>query len=82
MEGHTLNVENCKRISATEISGVDAFSERQMVLSYTGGRIIVSGSGMKIANFSKSTGAFSATGNIFSVRYAQKGEGLRKKLFK
>lgn len=82
MENHTVTIENLKRVSATEIQSVDSFSDRQMVLSYAGGRITVQGSGLKIINFSKSTGAFSATGDIASVRYTQKGLNLKQKLFR
>lgn len=81
-EGHNLSIEQCKRISATAILSVDAFSDRQIVLAYAGGRIIVNGSGMKITNFSKTSGAFSATGEITGARYMQKGGSLRQKLFK
>ena len=82
MEGHNLTVEQCNRITATEIISVNAFSDRQIILSYSGGKIIVAGSGMKIVGFSKSSGAFSATGEIISVRYAAKGVGLKQKLFR
>lgn len=81
-EGHNLSIEQCKRITATQITSVDAFSDRQINLSYAGGRIIVSGSGMKIVNFSKTSGAFCATGEIFGVRYSGKSESLKRKLFK
>ncbi len=79
---HSLNIEQCKRVSATAIDSVDAFSDKQIILSYSAGRIIVTGSGMKIVNFSKTSGSFAATGDIISVRYAAKGMGLRQKLFK
>ena len=79
---HTLNIEQCKRISATAIESVDAFSDKQITLSYQSGKIIVAGSGMKIVNFSKSSGAFAATGEITSVRYAAKGLGIKSRLFK
>lgn len=81
-EGHNLTIEQCKRISATQISSVDSFSDKQIVLGFAGGRIVVNGSGMKIVNFSKTSGAFSATGEITAVRYAKKGGSLRQKLFK
>ena len=81
-EGHNLSIEQCKRITATAIQSVDAFSDRQILLSYQNGRIVVNGSGMKIVNFSKTSGAFSATGEISAVRYMQKGSSLRQKLFK
>ena len=82
MEGHTITIEQCKRINATEITSVDAFSDKQIILSYAGGRIIVTGNAMKIVGFSKSTGAFSATGEIISARYSTKGTGIKQKLFK
>ena len=82
MEGHTLTIEQCKRITATEITSVDAFSDKQIILSYSGGRIVVTGSGMKIVGFSKSTGAFAAAGEIISARYSNKGTGLKQKLFR
>lgn len=81
-EGHNLSVEQCKKITATQIASVDSFSDKQLVLTYSGGRIVVIGSDMKITNFSKSSGAFAATGNIISVRYAAKGSSLKQKLFK
>lgn len=82
MENHIINLENMRRISATEITGVDSFSDKQIVLSFSGGRIVVAGTGIKIVNFSKSSGAFSATGEFASVRYMQKSSGFKQKLFK
>lgn len=81
-EGHNLTVEQCKKISATAITSVDAFSDKQIILSYGGGRISVNGSGMKIVNFSKTSGSFAATGEIAAVRYIGKGGSLKQKLFK
>ncbi len=65
-EGHSLNIEQCKKISATAISSVDSFSQHQIVLSYSGGRIVVAGSGMKIVNFSKTSGSFAATDSLLA----------------
>lgn len=81
-EQHILSIENRKRITATQIEAVDAFSPTQIVLSYTGGRIIVTGNGMKITAFSKTNGNFSASGEITSFKYCQKGLGLKQRLFK
>lgn len=81
-EQHILTVENRKRISATQIEAVEAFSSTQLVLSYAGGRITVAGSDMKITAFSKSNGSFTACGTINSVKYAQGAGRLRQKLFK
>lgn len=81
-EQHLLSIENCKRITATGISSVDAFSPTQLILSYSGGRIIVTGSEMKITAFSKTSGQFSANGTVTGVKYAGKAMGFKQKLFK
>ena len=81
-QGHIISIENRKRLTATQIEAVEAFSATQLVLSYAGGRIIVTGSDMKITQFSKSTGAFSANGLFAAVKYAQKGGSLKQRLFK
>lgn len=81
-EQHVLNIENCKKLTASGITAVEGFSPALLTLSYVGGRIVVSGSEMKITSFSKTTGALSATGNFSGVKYAGKAESLRKKLFK
>ena len=80
-EGHTLTIENRKRITATQIDAVNSFSASQIVLQYQGGKIVVSGSDMKITAFSKSSGQFTAQGSIDGVKYAHSGSGL-KGLFK
>lgn len=80
-DGHIITIENRKRITASKIDAVDSFSPSQLVLSYDGGRIVVTGSEMKITSFSKTNGMFSAMGTITGVKYTQKGMGL-KKLFK
>jgi len=81
-ENHSLTIEQCKKVTATAISSVDAFSDKQIILSYTGGRIVITGSGMKIVNFSKTSGSFAAAGTVTGAKYIQKGGSLRQKLFK
>ena len=80
---HSLNIEQCKKITATAIDSVDAFSDRQIILSFSGGRIVISGSGMKISGFLKSSGTFTATGvEISQVKYLPRGGSLKQKLFR
>lgn len=81
-EQHVLNIENLKKLTASGIASVDSFSPTLLNLSYQGGRISVGGSNIKIDSFSKTTGALSATGEFRTVKYSDKGETLRKKLFK
>lgn len=79
---HSVSIEQRKKISATAIESVDAFSERQITLSFSGGRIIVTGSKLKIINFSRSSGAFAAIGDVEGVRYTGGATSLRRKLFR
>jgi len=67
---HTLTIENRKKVLATRIDAVSAFSAGQIVLLYGGGKIIISGADMKIVAFSKSSGEFSAVGQITAVKYS------------
>lgn len=79
---HIITIENRKKISATAIESVDSFSPTQIVVSHSGGKIIVSGGGMKIINFSKSSGQFTASGEINAFKYVAKGTSVKQKLFK
>lgn len=81
-EGHIISIENRKRLTATQIEAVEAFSPTQLILSYAGGRIAVTGNDMKITAFSKSSGSFAASGTFTSVKYQQKGVALKQRLFK
>ena len=70
MEGvaHSVSIDECKRISASGIESVDAFSATQIVL--------------KIENFSKGSGAFSAAGTITGVKYAARAVKIVRRLFR
>jgi hypothetical protein len=78
---HSVTIEGRKKFSATAIESVNSFSDRQIILGYSGGKIVVTGSGMKIVAFSKTGGAFVAVGEIDSVRYTG-GGGIKQRLFK
>ncbi|MCD7729737.1 MAG: hypothetical protein LUI60_07510 [Clostridia bacterium] len=79
---HSVTVEDCKKVSATAIDSVDGFSPSQIILSFSGGRIIIAGAGLKIVNFSKASGNFAAVGTVNGVKYASKGVKLSQKIFK
>ncbi len=79
---HALTIEQQKKLTATAIESVDSFSDRQMVLSCKENRIVIVGEGLKILQFSKTSGAFSAVGQINSVKYTAKGINFAKKIFK
>ena len=80
---HSLNIEERKSFNATEIKEVAAFSDKEVkLIAKNDGVIVISGDGLKIDGFSKSSGAFSLTGNVRSVRYGGAKESFFKRIFK
>lgn len=79
-EKHSLNIEGCASITATAIDEVCAFSSSEIALLCGESKLVIAGSDLKISNFSKESGAFSATGHIHGVKYVQK-HSLAKRLF-
>lgn len=83
---HSLTIERQKSLSATGVESVSAFSETQIVLVLTGGnggageKLYVTGTALKITGFSKTSGTFTATGNITGARYG--GKSLRSRIFR
>ena len=79
---HSLTIEQQKSITVTGFESVASFSESQIALSLAGSnvKLYVTGSGLKITGFSKTSGTFTATGSVSGVRYG--GKSLKAKLFK
>lgn len=73
---HTLTIEERKKITMTGVESVTAFSPQQISLNLSGGKLVVTGSDLKITAFSKTSGTFSATGNISALRYGGGGARL------
>lgn len=77
----TALIEQQKKITVTGVVSVDAFSDRQIALTLENGTASVSGEDLKIVNFSKSSGSFTAVGKVSGIRFAGKREKLSKRLF-
>ena len=78
---HTVIIEQRKLITVSGVESVNSFSEVRIVLTRIGGeKMSVVGTDLKITNFSKSTGAFTAEGSITSVQYG--GKGIAARIFK
>ena len=78
----TALIEQRKKITLTAVESVDSFTEKQISLTLEGCRAQIAGEELKIVSFSKSSGAFSATGKIAALRFVQgKGKALAR-LFK
>ena len=77
---HSLTVDQRKRMRATGVESVVAFSATRITLNLSDGiRLYIAGNGLKITAFSKESGDFEAVGELLSASYGAK---LGSKLFK
>lgn len=77
-----LTIEQQKTITLTAIEGVISFSQTQILLSNTAGRIAITGENLKITGFSKQNGTFSAVGSVTGVKFLSGKLKLKNRLFK
>ena len=78
---HSICIEQRKSISISGVESVSAFSEVKIMLTLiSGDKLQVIGSGLKIVGFSKTSGTFTAEGNVSGVQYG--GKSFVAKLFK
>lgn len=78
----TALIEEQKKISMTSVESVDSFSNQQITLTVSNGKAVIYGDGLKIVNFSKSNGNFTADGKILGLKYLAKHEKVIKRLFR
>ena len=76
---HTLTIDQKKRLRATAVESVSAFSSTRITLNLSDGRLFIAGNSLKITAFSKESGDFEAVGEIVSASY---GGRMGSKLFK
>lgn len=74
----------CKNgADAKGVKEVEGFSDKEIkVLVVDERKLVVTGSGLRIVNFSKNAGELSVCGTINAVTYRNKGEKIIKRLFK
>jgi hypothetical protein len=78
---HSISLEQRKNLTVSGVESVTAFSEVKIVLSLIGGeKMNVIGMGLKITGFSKTSGSFTAEGQITGISYG--GKSFVSKLFK
>lgn len=78
---HSIELEQRKNLSVSGVESVSSFSEVKIVLSLSGGeRMTVLGSGLKITGFSKTTGSFTAEGDVMGISYG--GKSFAARIFK
>lgn len=78
---HFVELEQRKNLTVSAVESVASFSEAKIVLVLHGGeRMNVIGSGLKITSFSKTSGAFTAEGEVVGISYG--GKSLASRIFK
>lgn len=80
--GSVLTVEQQKKISLTGVESVDGFSDTEIRMTVAGKKMRIAGSNLKVLSFSKGSGAFSAIGEVSSIRYGGAKGKFFQRLFK
>lgn len=73
----TLSLEQQKRLNMSAVEEVKSFSDTKIVLTSCGKSVIICGTGLKIDNFSKTSGQFSMTGIVTQIRF---GSNLKRRI--
>ncbi|MDE5592844.1 MAG: YabP/YqfC family sporulation protein [Clostridiales bacterium] len=79
---HSVNMTDRKKAVMTGVSKVDGATETQIDLTTALGRLIVTGSALKIAKFDDADGNLTLQGNIDGIKYAAARVPLIKRIFK
>ncbi len=80
---HSLIIDNQKKVSITDVSQVNGFSEKEIKITLNSGeKISILGTEMKIINFAKDSGNFVAEGQILGVKYQGKSVNFIKRIIK
>ena len=78
---HSLELLQKKQLTVSGVESVASFSEVKIVLKlFSGERITILGSDLKITGFSKTSGSFTAEGDFVGISYGAKS--LASKIFK
>ncbi len=71
-----------KKASLTGVTKVDGMTDTQIDVTTCLGRLIITGSELKISKFDVDDGNLALTGNIDAIKYAQAKQSLIKRIFK
>jgi len=86
MDAHVVNIDNRERITVTEVSDVESFSEEIVFLTLKNGGLVIRGEDLHIQKLDLDEGKVLISGAIGSAVYTEKkdrGEkGFLKKILK
>ena len=79
---HSVTMTDRKKASMTGVTKVDGAGDNEISLTTCLGRLIVSGTELKIVKFDEQDGDLTISGNIDGLKYAQQKAPLLKRIFK
>jgi len=79
---HAFNMTDRKKAALTGVNKVESSNAAEIVLTTCLGRLIVTGSELKIDRFDVSVGELALSGNIDAVKYAAQKQPFIKRIFK
>ncbi|MGI6727123.1 MAG: sporulation protein YabP [Anaerovoracaceae bacterium] len=83
---HSLNIEDRKQITVTEVVDVDSFNEEAILLSIQGGGLLLKGQEMHIQKLDLEEGKVIITGSVNSAVYTEQKDkaegGFLKRMLK
>ena len=82
IETEKVVLEIRKKLTMTGVETVDGFTEQRLTLTVGGKSVTVTGEGIKITAFNKTTGNLTAEGLFNEIKYNAKKAPLVKRIFK
>lgn len=77
-----LLLEEERRLSLTQVTSVDGFSEEIVKLTIRNKRAVIKGSNLKITQFDKGSGNCAIEGTIYQIIFMGEKKPIMKKIFK
>lgn len=74
-----ITIEGQRSIKVSGVTAVNGFSSVQITLTLVKTKMVITGSDLKISDFSKESGLFSAVGEIGGIKFSGGG---KLKIFK
>ena len=79
---HSINMTDRKKAVMTGVAKVDGATDTEVELTTALGRLIVTGTGLKITKYDDADGNLTLQGNIDNIKYAAARVPLIKRIFK
>ncbi|MCH5162176.1 MAG: YabP/YqfC family sporulation protein [Clostridiales bacterium] len=79
---HSIAVTDRKKATLTGVVRVESSNATEIILVSCLGRLVISGSELKIERFDEASGDLALSGNIDGIKYTAAKQSLLKRIFK